>query len=123
MADDSLSAVIDDPDIADHPGALHYFALLGSAQTNLVVTQKHLYAFFNRRRIRKIEQLARVDAREKIAHRLLPQIRSKNAFRHACSLQCAPCDHAIKLGVLNSMRHCEEVPFHYSVEFGDYRAG
>jgi hypothetical protein len=64
-----LSGGIDDPDVTDHPWALPYFALLGRPQTDLVVSQKHVHAFFNRVCRWTIDQLARVDARERIAHR------------------------------------------------------
>ena len=63
---------IDDPDITDHPCAAHYCALLRGAQTDLVVSQKHLHALFNRVCGGIMKQLARVDAREKFTHRLLP---------------------------------------------------
>jgi hypothetical protein len=102
----SLSGGIDDPDIADHPRALQYFALLRGSQADLVVSQKHMHAFLNRVRRRTIDQLARVDARERIAHRLIPQVGSKNTFRHSVPFNADCVSHVTKLGAIRSAHHC-----------------
>jgi hypothetical protein len=117
------SVGVDYPDITHHPRTLQNLALVGRSQTYLIVGQEHVHAFLDGGRRRTIDQLARFDARENFAHRLLPQVGSKDTFRHGVPLRAGRVRHGEKLGVLGQMRHCQQVLIVCPVVFGEYLAG